>query len=83
MTITKNVETVLDESGIELLVGYNYDNSPSFYAEEGNPSTHVDEMVYTELTSVEVVIKGSGIDILSFMNERQKEYIITLLTYEN
>lgn len=77
-----NTEILLEDGGIELLVGYDYEESPSFYAEEGNPSTFVDALIYTELTSVEIVIAGRGIDILPTMTETQKEKIISLLRYE-
>lgn len=66
--------TLVDESGIEVLV--------SFSQEKGIPEdTHEDDfgtrtMVYTELHSVEVIIKGTGIDILPLMNERQKMVIV-------
>jgi hypothetical protein len=79
--MTKATETIIDESGIELLVGYEYDKSPSFHAEIGNPSTYVGEMVYTELTSVELVIAGVGLNILRQLTEKQKEHIISLLEY--
>ena len=78
----KNTETIVDEQGIEILVGYRYEESPSFYAEPGNPGTLVDAMVYTEIDSVEVVIKGLGIDILPQLSSRQVDYIKSLLNYE-
>ena len=77
-----NVETIADDNGIELLVGYRYENSPSYYEEPENPGSLVQEMVYTELESVEVVIKGQGIQILPMLTEKQKEYIISNLSYE-
>lgn len=66
--------TLVDESGIEVLV--------CFTQEKDSPEdTHEDDfgtrtMVYTELHSVEVIIKGTGIDILPLMNERQKMVIV-------
>lgn len=78
----KNTETIVDEQGIEILVGYRYEESPSFYAEPGNPGTLVDAMVYTEIDSVEVVIKGVGLDILPNLSSRQVDYIKSLLNYE-
>ena len=79
--MTKNVETIVDESGIEILVAYDYEQSES-QVDEGHGYHEVGLMIYTELTSVEVVIKGRGIDILPLMTEKQKEYIIENLTYE-
>jgi len=78
----KNSETIVDEQGIEILVGYRYEESPRYYAEPGNPGTLVEAIVYTEIDSVEVVIKGVGIDILPNLSEKQQTYIINLLTYE-
>lgn len=78
----KNTETIVDDNGIEMLVGYEYDVSLSFQAEYGNPSTHVDTMIYTELKSVELVVCKSGIELLPFMSEKQKDFIISKLTYE-
>lgn len=78
----KSNQTLVDESGIEVLVSYRYEESPSFEAEPGNPNTFVSEMVYTELDSVEVIIKGVGIDILPYMSERQKDAIVHELNYE-
>jgi len=79
--MTHNSETLIDESGIEILVGYNHEKTPS-QIEEGHGLHEVGNLVYTELTSVEVVIKGVGIDILPLMNDRQKEAIIGELSYE-
>jgi len=65
-----------------MLVGYRYESSPAFYAEEGNPGTLVDEMVYTEIDNVELVIKGIGLPILPMLSSRQVDYIKSLLNYE-
>lgn len=78
----RNSETIVDESGIEVLVGYNYETSES-QLEEGHGVHEVGLLVSTELTSVEVVIIGTGIDILPSMNEKQKKHIISLLNYND
>lgn len=78
----KTCQTIVDDNGIEILVGYRYEESPKYYAEPGNPGTLVDAMVYTEIDSVEVVIKGLGIDILPQLSSRQVDYIKSLLNYE-
>lgn len=78
----KTCQTISDDNGIEILVGYRYEESPSFYAEEGNPGTLVDAMVYTEIDSVEVVIKGIGFDLLPHLTSRQVDYIKSLLNCE-
>jgi len=77
-----NSETILDESGIELLIGYDYESTDGYYEEPTNIASFVEPLVYTELKSVEVVIKGTGIDILPFLNEKQTSYLISLLNYE-
>lgn len=77
-----NAETIVDESGIEILVGYEFEKEKDHEEEPGNPSTLVQGLVYTELKSVEVVICGRGIDILPRLNERQTKFIIEQLTYE-
>ena len=85
----KNTETIVDENGIEILVGYRYEESPSFYAEPENPGTLVEAMVLTEITSIEVVIAGIGIDILPkietmdvHLKDKMLNKIINLLNYE-
>ena len=81
--MTHNSQTIIDESGIELVVGYDFEQSDDYYAEEGNPGTYVAGMVYTELTSVAIFIKGWVVtDILPLLTDKQKEYIISLLNYE-
>ena len=78
----KTCQTISDDNGIEINVGFRYENTPSFHAEYGNPGTFVGEMVYTEIDSVEVVIKGVGLDILPNLSSRQVDYIKSLLNYE-
>ena len=85
----RNSEMIVDCDGIEILVGYRYESSPSFYAEPGNPGTLVEAMVLTELTSIEVVIAGIGIDILPkietmdvHLKDKMLNKIINLLNYE-
>ena len=77
-----NAETLADENGFEILVGYDYESTDCYYEEVGNPGTLVPEMVYTELTSCEVLIGGVGIDLLPMMSEAQKEFVIRKLQYD-
>lgn len=77
----KNVECICDDNGIELLVGYHYDESES-QVEEGHGYHEVGCMVYTELQTVELIIAGKGIDVLPVMTQRQKDHIISKLSYE-
>ncbi len=64
----KNTETILDEEGFEILVGYHY-----------HPE---DDGIETELDSVELVFMGTGIEILHQLSEKQKDGIIDKLSYE-
>lgn len=65
-----NCETLCDDNGIEVLVGYKYYPSDEPGLNE------------TELQSVEIVIGGIGINVLPVMNEKQKQNIISNLQYE-
>lgn len=77
----RNSEMISDDGGIEILVGYRYEQSESTL-EENDGEYHVGCLCYTELDSVEVVIKGRGIEILPMLTDRQKDFIIANLTYE-
>lgn len=77
----KNCETICDDNGIEILVGYLYSHSAS-QIEEGHGYHEVGLLVETELRSVEIVIAGVGIDILPRLTEHQKEHIVSKLQYE-
>jgi hypothetical protein len=76
-----NCETLSDDNGIEINVGYDYEDSP-IQIEEGHGFHEVGNLVYTELKTVEVVIAKSGIDILPFLNDKQKSFIFSKLSYE-
>lgn len=77
----KNSEIICDDNNIEILVGYRYEQSASDI-QEGHGFHEVGLMVYTELTSVEVVICGKGIDILELMTDKQKDFVIGQLQYD-
>jgi len=77
----KSSETLIDDNGIEVIVGYNYEKDAPYFAEINNPATFVPATVGTELTSVEIVICGVGIDVLPQLNEKQKSFLINKLTY--
>lgn len=81
--MTKSCETLVDDNGVEILVGYCYQKDKGHYEEPGNPDTFVEPLVYTELNSVEVVIKGQGVEILHRLTEKQKDWIIENLTYQD
>lgn len=76
-----NTETLIDDSGIELLVEYDYEKGdPQF--EECHGTHDVGGMVYTELKSVELVIAGRGIQLIHVLHPNEKEFIISKLQYE-
>lgn len=66
------VETIYGE----LLIGYDFDKRTR--QEEGHGLHSFDESVI-ELTSVEIVIAGTGIDILDKLTPNQKQAIINEL----
>ena len=75
-----NSEMIVDDAGIEIIVGYNYEKTKDIH--DTDEGIICEPLVYTELTSVEVVIKGRGIDILPLLHPSQKEFIIENLQYE-
>lgn len=79
MNTKHNVECLSDDSGIEILVGYDYEKSDSQIEDQGYEAGL---LVYTELTSVEVVIAGIGINLLPMLTDKQKIAIINELNYE-
>ena len=78
----KETQTFADDYPFEILVSYKWEDSEPFEAEPGNPGTRVPGLRETELTSVEVVIKGRGIDILTQLTDKEKQTIIEHLNYE-
>lgn len=74
-------ENVIDADGIELLVGYDYEITPS-QIEECHGLHDVGNLVYTELKSVELGIRDFSIDVLPQLSEKAKNHIISLLNYE-
>lgn len=79
--MTSYTETICDDNGCEIIVSYRAETTPSH--RESPELPEVSELVYTELDSVEVVIKGYGVNILDSLNEKQKDHIISLLSYES
>jgi len=78
----QNSETICDDNGFEILVGYEYEKTEGYYEEPGNAATFVEPIVYTELKSVELVIAGRGIELLALLHPGEKEFIIGKLQYE-
>lgn len=72
-------ETIIDESGIEMIVAYSADITPAYYDEPGNPGTYIGPSAEIDLKSVELVISGAGIDITPSLTPRQRQHIIDLL----
>lgn len=77
----KEVETIVDDNGIEMLVEYEYDREPDYEEEPGNPNTLIRGMIYTEIKSVELVIAKKGIDITDRLSRKQMDCIKEKLTY--
>lgn len=63
---------LIDEDGIEIAVGFDYESADL----EDGPGW------YIELQSLEIVIKGVGIDILPSLNDKQGRHISGLV-YEH
>lgn len=76
-----NTEAVCIDNGIEISVEYEYEMSESQH-EEGHGIHEVGQLVGTDLKVVEVIIAGKGFDITNLLNKRQKEAIISKLTYQ-
>jgi len=81
MGIICNIETIVDDNNIEMVVEYEYEKTSS-QVEEGHGYHDVGNMIYTTLKTVELIIAGVGIDIISTLNDRQKNFIISKLSYE-
>lgn len=77
----RRTETIIDESGIELIVEYDFEKTDGYYEEPANVAAYVPASVLVELVLIELVIAGGGIDILPMINNKQKEKIKSLLTY--
>ncbi len=79
-----SVETIVDDNGIEVLVDYDYELNEAYYAEIGNPATFVPASVddsSIKINSFEIVIGGTGIDIVSQLDKRQIDFIKPKLKY--
>jgi hypothetical protein len=64
----KKSELIVDENGIEVLVSYTTEYIKQIEEFHGIHDFSYDDV---ELTSVEVVISGKGIDILRFLDDKQ------------
>lgn len=76
-----NTETICDDNGFEILVGYAYEETAGYY-EDSDPNCFVAPMVYTELQTVELIVAGRGIDILPSLTKKEKSFIISKLNYQ-
>lgn len=68
----KQSEIILDENGIEILVGYTTEYIKQIEECHGIHDLSYDDV---ELTSVEVIIAGRGIDIFRFLDDKQMSVI--------
>lgn len=64
--------TLLDDNGFELLVNYNYEQTPS-HIEEFFGKHEKGKLVLIEIQSVELVIGGESSKII--LNSKQKDFI--------
>lgn len=65
----KNTEFLVQENGFEIAVTYDYENLP-----DGKRDTY--------LQSIELIVKGRGMELLLLFDEKQKQDVINRLTYE-
>lgn len=77
-----NSETIKDDSGIELIIGYVYEEDKSYYAEPNNQSTFVPATMEIEILFVHQYVLGNYIEISKLLNDHQINIIISKLTYE-
>ena len=73
----KETKMIADDNGCEVIVGYNYEKTKDIH--DTDEGVICEPLVYTELTSVELVMNGRGIDVLSQMHPAQKEWVISKL----
>lgn len=79
------LETLVDESGVEINVAYSWCDSPEFEAEPGNPNTYVTSLRETIIDSVEVVIKGEGFNLMELINKlpvKRKDKVLSAIVHE-
>jgi hypothetical protein len=74
-------EILVDENGFEIIVNYDADISPS-QIEEGHGFHEVGNLIYTKLKEVQLVIGDKGTSLLPILDEKQKNIIISKLTYQ-
>lgn len=75
---THHALTLADDNGIEILAGYDYELSPS-QVEECHGEHEAGRLALIEPTSVEVIIAGSGIDLLPLMSQKQVHQLVTII----
>ncbi len=67
-------QTIIDDNGIELIVAYKADQSPS-QIEECHGLHEVGNLVSVSLESVELVIAGVGMELLPALSKKQQSFI--------
>lgn len=65
---------LIDDDGIEIAAGFDYERT------EWDDGYNPVKGWYIELQSLEIVIKGVGIDILPSLNEKQQSHIVSLVS---
>jgi hypothetical protein len=71
----KNIITLIDDNGIEMLATYRIEHTPS-QIEEGHGYHDIGNTDGIELLSIEVVIAKVAFDILHLLNDKQVNKII-------
>lgn len=72
-------ETLVDENGIELLVSYKSQKSASQLEDYSGSRYEVGNAIDVSITGVELVIKGTGINIMSSLTKRQLQHLTSSL----
>lgn len=76
---TTHTETIVDENDIELTVKYKAERS--LQVEECHGQQFVENGISITLIHVEIVIAGTGIDLVDMLNKSQQEAIVNQLSF--
>ena len=77
-----NIENIIDDNGFKLLVKYYYEQELGYFEEKDNISSYVPSSVYTEIKEAALYFNDEGVIIpIKSLSEKQKEFIISKLTY--
>ncbi len=79
--MTNKVEAIVSDNSVELVIDYDFVTTKGYYIDPQNISTWIPESVIVEINIVELILGNEGIDITTQLSEKQKEFIISKLTY--